>query len=1503
MIDNIINKNPTGNDVIKGGVFFGSNLTPSGSFSNIPQYITTEQINNTNPSLMLTLQKVKDSLNSSIQQQTGANTTSDKILEKYLYDFVNLLIDYRDIRNYVFYGSANTEIAYNINYIINNYPYSTLVGQPYGNNFIQLNSYVENLKAKTEIVFPETYYYNPNEFVRIILDNYNKFNFNNDNTNFNWSNYQIVDKNGKRYNIENVITPYKSPSIFNISNIININVNIGGINYSTIEFHTYAAHNYEIGQSISFENLLCVNPNIELNYYIPIFNGVNYDNYYYKLNGSEFVIDTMTSNSFTVRRPNGDAYENIQVDTISLSPFYDYSKPGFVKLYPDTANTHPFVIKMIIDGGFSQENFMDFVYNGNSTKGFLIAPLISIVNDWSINLSPVQNMLLAPSPINPTPWPRRPITNNIMNMLDDSLDIDNPDIDFVSWLKNPSTLYTEKLTDDVDVDAAWTSYGLLYETNMIRALALDETETNQLIRRCIPADIISEIYDTSDFYFQRFILIAGWLFDNTKLYSKFIKYSHEVNTTPYNQLSPEYYRYLADYWGLTLFDDDQIDFSKLVIQTVPGQYFGISEAQIQTNRYYQQTLQQVQYARQKNLLMSLLFLYKQKGTQEAIQKLISLLGAPDGFLDFEEYVFKVSNTDNIGYPINNDYTGKRIIDNEKVHVPNVTFEIDPDYLLDKNNIENPINKPYIYRRILDNEYTHNLREISVLTNPNGAIDNQIVNSFGAQLYNYITFGKGEFANLQRNGKFFLLPLSLPDKFFGMSIEYMIPKNGNMKGIGKNTEEAVCDIFSLYKIKPADLKPIFIISNISINYDFSIITITTSTQNNYLLNDKVFVTDTNGINNLNNKMFVIESITDQYTFSIFGDFSGIWMGNGQVISGELDEFNNGGLYPLQYTYPLAIHYNERNRNIDTTFAMDSHSNNVMGGYTNPDTDFNILNKRYPDTEYIDEQSYIITRLEGSDLVIRLKIESEISGVYGERCALMPNIFSADGLNHSLRIVLREDGAEIYKDYYYVGIAKWINISNAGSYYAYEIPKSEIKLLLNETDNCTNYYEPIDMSLFAAQPDIYHTGADAINWWDLFIGMPDNIQMFFKKINFFDSASVNDFVIGDKLVDNNSDTSEFYLFEVANPTLNSRTFEEIQDFNVPAVFYELFPNSLPVYYGYALPQTQDQYSRDIIQDLALTNKRCYNEIKNGLMLNHTQDFFKFEKVFENNAWMDNIHKTHFYNLFNGQINNLYTLYGAQVLNYASLEEFMDLVEQKFRSTFKSFIPIVINIYEFGRLITNSEFIQSKMRIPGSNKVCEMSYLPTNSFMSTKIFKKSFYDMNGINNSDFSFYFETLDGTIITAFTTVNYTTDQFITLNLLKSAINSLSIAVGGHMQADVYSDSLRVNINYDWFFITYGISSNDVFFVIQQGTNIIKYKFAYGAPSNVNIHPAVYDSCGYLIKESYTDEEVCGSLAYVVPNLKPKQPYIYYETENKPPMYIRYSTEIGHEPVFVHFSNE
>ena len=1509
---NITNLEALGKDSIKGGIFFGSNLTPSGTFSNKPQLAVTNPLLSTHPSLMLTLQKVKDSLATSIQQSTGATTTSNATLESFLYDFVNLMIDYRDIRNYVFYGSANTELAYNINKLITDYPYSTLIGEDSTYSLITVNNYIKNGAQKTDIIFPEIFMTGPTSYTRVLIDNFNLFNFFDDSkNNTNWNNYELVDKNSKRYTIDRVLTPFKSDTIINVLDVQNVTV--GMVAYDTIKITTVAPHGYVAGQSVSFVDLINTPSPISLKYKVKIYNPLTtlYDYYYYDLNGTQFIVDSvgLTSTEFTLRRFGGAPLEDIYVDFPSGST-YDATldNQGFVRLYSTELNTRPFWLKITVSGYVTKDQFIDFKENLVPYRGFMISPLISTWNDFEANLTPIQNMLLSPAPINPTPWPRRNVTNNIMNI---TSDIDREDA-FVIWLTDPTSLYVSRPDDPIDVDAAWSNWGLNYEYNLIRALALDETETNQLVRRCIPADIIGEVFDTDDNYFQRFILIAGWMFDNIKLYSKFIQYSHTVNYTNYNQVSPQYYKYLASHWGLSLFNDDSVDFSKLVIQTVSGSYFGVPSVNLNSNNYYKQTLQTLQYTREKYLLYSLIYLYKSKGTQGTIQKLISLLGAPDGFLALNEYAFQVDNTDNVGYA-KSGYKGKRIIDNEKVHVPNTSFEIDPDYLLDKTNIHAAVNKPYVYRAIVDNELTHNLREISILTDPNGAIDTQINNVFGNQSYNYITFGPGEFSNLQKLNNFFLMPLTLPDRFFGMSFDYMIPVNGIRKGVGTDQEEATCNVFSLYKIAPVTLNP-----SVSINVDGIVLdtarttaTITTTMPHGLIPGDSIYIGNSSGVTptqtGIKDNVFNIELVPTGTTIVITGTFGGSLTTSGYsgwyATKTALASLNNAGTDPIMYSYPLAIQYPERNRTIDASLAPAGH-----GLWTNPSSDFDVLYKRYPSSTYVDD-TYIITRLEGNDLVVRLRIKGEIvigpttsDYRFNERVALLENVFQPDGLNHSLRMIIREDGMEVYKDYEFIGLARWMNIVDAGPYHPYEVPKSEIEMLLHTSDPCNNSFEPIDVTDFiyrAPAGSSYATGLDILHWWDMFVGMPDGVDMYFKKFNFFSEANVSDYEIGDNLNSTTGDTSEFYIFEVANPTINSRLVENIANFNVPAMFDHMLPNYMPRYYGYALAQSQDDYGRTIIPNLALTNKRCYNEVKNGLILNKKQDFFKFADTFGNNAWMPNIHKSYSYDLFSGEMLKLYELYSAQVLTYLQLEPFMELIEQKFKSTFENFVPIVMNLFEFGRLIRNSEFEQAKMRLPGSDKVCTMQRAAYPSVMTSWVF-------NGIDSTTgvglgttYGWYIKTLTGTLIESGSSVTTGLTRYAGLIDLRNSINSSAYA--SHIKADVYSNMIRVTIDYDWFLSTFGVSANDVNMEFREfgGGTPIYYRFHDGAPAGAGLHPAVYDSCGTLVKYAYSDYDVCGSIKYSLPKHTPRTPYIYFETEHRSPFYVHFSTEFA-DPTTIHF---
>ena len=131
----IYNNEPLGGDAIKGGIFWGSSLTPSGTFSNIPN---TTQVNIPQivlePSLQLTLAKYQEQLLLAAQQNTGNSSSSllsqstYNTLSTFVTTYVQLLIDYSDLRNFVFFQSSYNELTYHINLLSSTYPFKSSFG-------------------------------------------------------------------------------------------------------------------------------------------------------------------------------------------------------------------------------------------------------------------------------------------------------------------------------------------------------------------------------------------------------------------------------------------------------------------------------------------------------------------------------------------------------------------------------------------------------------------------------------------------------------------------------------------------------------------------------------------------------------------------------------------------------------------------------------------------------------------------------------------------------------------------------------------------------------------------------------------------------------------------------------------------------------------------------------------------------------------------------------------------------------------------------------------------------------------------------------------------------------------------------------------------------------------------------------------------------------------------------------------------------------------------------
>ena len=1316
----IVNLNPLGEDSIKGGIFFGSSLVPLGSFSNVPRYYTVEPTEQQQASITLSLKKIKDSLK--IQLQDEYNYTSselnedDATVEKFLYEFTSLLIDYTDMRNFIFFGSARTEIAYNIKYIIDNYQYKTLIADP-TTAFTNINLSYDPSSNETTILFNDT-----------TIRDIGSFKIYDTDTTFQWSNYEVEDKNKKRYTILEVIAPYDGPSIFDIQNIT--------VGVQSMKITTVGAHGYLNGQSVDiYEVLGVLQPNQTT---------VNVNN--------KFNITNVTANSFEVL----DFHSN---DIIF--PNFTYTSGGKVRLLPLDMNISPFTYKIIIKGRLTINELINYQdVNNLPWTGFMISPIQKNLNDFDFNLNPIQKALLAPPPINNTPWPRRIVTNNIQNRLGDP----NPslnDIEFIDWLANPDLLF-KKNGSAIDDDVAFSDvYG---EYNIVRAQSLDETTTNQFVRRCIPQDAISEINDTPDGYFQRFILIAGWFFDQINLYIKFIKYVHTLNYGDFNQLSPEYYKYYASYYGFDLFSDDGIDFSKLVVKTEPGLSYATDTTIDINNKYYRYTLQQLQYQRQKRLLLSLFYLYRTKGTQFCIKQLVSLLGAPEGLLQLSEYAFKYNSVNSLDYNVNNDYSTELIIDNDKVHVPSYHFEIDPDYLKDKKNIANSINKPYVYRMRLHNESTTNLRQIGINTDPNEAISNQIKNFFGNLKYDYLKFSQGQFANLQNiDNNFYYLPLSFPDKYMGWTINYMIPREGYNKNVGNNLEECNVHLGSLVLSGSPKFKNPSAITGITLQSNNTIALIQTNANHNLVLNEPVLITGVNGITNIN-LQFLVSTIPTTNSFTVIGDFTGLYV-NGGIANPITPSLETKG---FNKTYLLP-----------EVFSNYDDDSNLNPSGKNPDSDFDILRQFYPYATYMDKNSieYVFVRLEGKDLVIRLKFFSEYKAYYNERVTIVENIFDNDGLNHTLRLLFRPRGVEVYLDYEFKELAKWRDPSSSDvgmPFTAYEIPKKDIK-------TCQIVNLSLD-DLIAPNGST----SDKTRWWDLFVGLPVNVDFYFQKVSIFENVGIDDYNLNDKLLDFENSNVDTFAFNFKNTT-ESSDFETSTQCN----FYKGTNDNPVVIQNYFLPTIQNSSNELVVRDLNLFTKTMdeifqvsgintstitttiENDIEENDMVyfenisginyknyytvltvidrfNFTindsinitysgngyvrkldrkskkfspqmkQEFFTLgEDIFKEFGWQSDIHKAYFYKNFWEKVVKLYNLYSPQVLTYPSLANFLDLIETKFKRTIRQFIPIVINFSEFGRLIQNIEFNKPKNHYPRIHDVCIGEKGKNNAFVQTKVF----------------------------------------------------------------------------------------------------------------------------------------------------------------------------------------
>ena len=357
-----------GSQSIKGGILFG-NLTPGGIFSNKPYQENLElffnsQANNgvggganninsdCDKKYLLTLEKLKESLQKELDNEIEI---SDKLFKTFLTNSIQLLIDYNDARNYVFYGSAYSELAYNITFLKDNYHYKAYLAEKNAN--ITLN-YLSN--NRTEILIKKTN----------IKLGFEVFNLQEKN-NLDFTKFVIEDKDKNEYKIIDYETP-----LYNEITSITFNSNNTLVN-------TSLPHNLVTGERVKIK----LSNNKQLNdiFYIEVISATQIQLFKDRLRLTDIIITNPLS------------YDN------------EARLRKYVELYTYIGD---YDIRFVVKGNIPLSNLLQYEEGADTYYGLQLKRNKQYYFDFDNNLSDLQKWLLNKTILKP--WPRQVLTDNLL---------------------------------------------------------------------------------------------------------------------------------------------------------------------------------------------------------------------------------------------------------------------------------------------------------------------------------------------------------------------------------------------------------------------------------------------------------------------------------------------------------------------------------------------------------------------------------------------------------------------------------------------------------------------------------------------------------------------------------------------------------------------------------------------------------------------------------------------------------------------------------------------------------------------------------------------------------------------------------------------------------------------------------------------------------------------------------------------------------------------------------
>ena len=323
---------------------------------------------------------------------------------------------------------------------------------------------------------------------------------------------------------------------------------------------------------------------------------------------------------------------NAQYSTIKL-PFSSITNQGGVILNSGSTitgrsllqNTQDFVVQLsgatryqhpqhIISAyTFSAGTYLEFTFesllltgqtSGDTTLPIWIRPVNRILENWNQSLTPLENHLLT----------------------DGSWIQQNPLYDDGTTIK---TTYTwPQAIDGFNYDSYGSQY-TTYQDNVLNlAELLDCEKTDIMMRTMVPENFLD--LDTQSSLYRRTIQTYAHQFDEIKRYIDGIAFAHTVEYNAEYSVPDKFMIKLAELLGWKLTSGfSELDLFEYLTTSVGST--GNSK------KTYDMQLW-------RRIMVNLIWMFKRKGTRDALQFIFKLIGAPDCMIRLEEFVYDINKS-------------------------------------------------------------------------------------------------------------------------------------------------------------------------------------------------------------------------------------------------------------------------------------------------------------------------------------------------------------------------------------------------------------------------------------------------------------------------------------------------------------------------------------------------------------------------------------------------------------------------------------------------------------------------------------------------------------------------------------------------------------------------------------------------------------------------------------------------------------------------------------------